>query len=125
MRLAELFVGDVRHFVAVIAVHAAGSRAPCFAQIVIRRIVKGDCGGVAGRTDACPVRMFVQKAPPDIPPSLPVAAFVKVKEMAIAHGTGMAAGSPLLVDLAVTMATVLPLPRIRLRISPDIMLIIF
>ena len=68
--------------------------------------------------------MFGQKAPTHIPPPVPIAALVEVKEAAIVHGTGMAAGSPLLVDLGVTIAAVLPLSKIRLRISPNIVLIV-
>src|SRR5438270_5858 len=109
---------------AVIAVYAAGSRAGCFPQIVVSGILEPDGRGMARRTNPCPVGMFREEVPTDILPAVPIATFVKVEKMAVARGTGMAAGRPFAVNLVMAVAAIVPSRGVGVRVGPGIVLVV-
>ena len=114
MREADAIGGRVGDFVAEVKVNAMGCISGQRTQVGVKR----RRWRVTSVADADAVGMIVAQTPADVRPTLPIAAVIEIEEAAIGCRSGMTAGRPFLVNLPMTVAAILPVRRIGIRLYP-------
>src|SRR5579864_2672650 len=126
MREADFALVRPGYLVAIIAMDAAqaGIRLHHLPHVVakLRRWLGG--GSMTGGTHAGAVGVFLQQAPADVRPALPVGAFVEIAKAAIGCRARMAAAFPLVVNLWVAVAAVVGLLGMRRGVDPGIAVVV-
>jgi hypothetical protein len=117
---AEVLGGSIGNFVAKIAVDSTRGHPFEVTEVAVERSRRG----MAGVAHAHPIRMIVAQAPADVRPAIPVGAFEKIQEAAVGGRAGVTAGRPFLINLAVTIATVVMPAGIGRWIDPFVTFVI-